>query len=207
MQWWSVDRGEKKRLEWHWHCVWRYTPLWYLSVNQSASVNGLITKLKSRYHCTFAFTIRRRHETCNKLHLLGTGDGCEPYSQWLTYVFMPFIPLVTSAGGNGFGHVCLSFCVCLSCSCSNFWKPRSWTVRSYIFRIYRSRSCIKVTWSRSRSQEHILHCFLDWHFPVWVYLKITTQGRRPLTCCNKRKINTEMQNKNTEYKHLGTVRQ
>ena len=36
---------------------------------------------------------------------------------------------------------------------------------------------------------------------LFIYLKITTQGRRPLTCCYKRKINTQIQSKNTEYTH------
>ena len=59
--------------------------------------------------------------------------------------------------GNAFGHVCLSVCVCLSCSCSKFWKPwpveTSFLVRRQAYKISRSTSYIKVIVSRSRSRE------------------------------------------------------
>jgi len=55
--------------------------------------------------------------------------------------------------GNAFGRVCMSVCVYLYCSCSNFERldlNTSFFVRNYIFRISRSCLCIKVIGSRSK---------------------------------------------------------
>ena len=60
--------------------------------------------------------------------------------------------------GNAFGHICcVSVCLCLSvCNAltvENFGLESSFLVNRYIIKISRSSSYIKVTGSRSRSQE------------------------------------------------------
>ena len=59
---------------------------------------------------------------------------------------------------NAFGRICLSVCLCLSCS--YFWK--TWhtkfiVVLGRVFRLFRQSSYIKVVGSRSRSQEKKRH--------------------------------------------------
>ena len=66
-------------------------------------------------------------------------------------------------------------CVCLSCLCSNFWKPwpRNFIlIRIYIFRISRSHSYIKVIRARSRLQDQKIWLnVLFWVLPLkgWTY--------------------------------------
>jgi len=64
--------------------------------------------------------------------------------------------------GTAFGRVCRCLSVCLSCLCSNFWKPwpRNFILGmrvAYIFRISGSSSYVRIIWSVSGQREQRDH--------------------------------------------------
>ena len=111
------------------------------------------------YNCArFAFyTVGQKLECSNSF-----SDGTETRRSTMFQTVINLSPANEAWIVRSLASVCVSVCPCVCLSvclqCCNFWKPWSRSLSlvcryTYVFRIVRSRSYVKVIESRSRSQD------------------------------------------------------